>query len=72
VHWLGGYIKNITLVNSVITDTQTAFDYNEHYGGHPEGWNPFAIPTIAGIYVRNCTGSGNAQVADLVSVACMV
>ena len=66
---LGGYVKNITLVNSVLNHNKVAFEYNEYYGGHPAGWNHFAIPTVAGIYVRNCTGSGNAQVADLVRAA---
>ena len=45
---------------------QVAFEYNEFYGGHPKGYNPFATPVVDAVTVSNVVGTGNKKIADLV------
>jgi hypothetical protein len=43
-----------------------AFEYNEFYGGHPQGYDPTATPVVTGVVVSNVIGTDNTQIADLV------
>ena len=45
---------------------QVAFEYNEFYGGHPQGYDPTATPVVTGVVVSNVIGTDNTQIADLV------
>lgn len=45
---------------------QVAFEYNEFYGGHPQGYDPTATPVVSGVLVSNVIGTNNTQIADLV------
>eukprot|EP00935_MAST-01C_sp_MAST-1C-sp1_P002161 g2161.t1 len=61
----GGYIRDISMVDSTISSSKTAFMYNAHYGGHPVGANTSVAPAVRGISVKRVSGNGNGQVADI-------
>eukprot|EP00658_Telonema_sp_P-2_P017619 TRINITY_DN16866_c0_g1_i3.p1 TRINITY_DN16866_c0_g1~~TRINITY_DN16866_c0_g1_i3.p1 ORF type:complete len:140 (+),score=22.70 TRINITY_DN16866_c0_g1_i3:447-866(+) len=61
----GGYIENITMQDVVMENAATGFMYNCNYGGHPEGYNKSAVPTVRAVAVWNVRGIGCDRVADL-------
>ncbi|KAF9610404.1 hypothetical protein IFM89_022315 [Coptis chinensis] len=63
----GGYITNITISNVTLDRVKIPIRFSRGSNDHPdEGWNPKALPSVKGIYIRNVISinTGKAPVLE--------